>query len=463
MGDDVLAAGVAVMARPPGKRNSSIHQLSGGEKALTAVALVFSIFDLNPAPFCLLDEVDAPLDEHNVGRFCDIVQADVRARAVHLHHAQQGHHGARLAADRRHHERAGLLAPGVRGRRRSGAHGHRLKHEPDFMNELRVILLVAGLLFIAGIAGFEWWRARRSRPAAMAPREEAPTADSVSVARPAVHDVHVVREPRMAVGEDLPVIELASTSASGTRRALGISISDEVAVNMPGEEPPPAAAARTEPYIGVGPHDEISEVRVYEEQPVRGPQLVLCLAEGIRASHRHAARGSARRAAFRGTRLRQAFASAGFWHGPLDIYHLPDDAGRVVVSAAALAQPGTFDPSIMDSQRFSGLNLFAVLPGPMPEREAFDELVRAARALAERLEGSLTDQHGEELTPQRIARLRQSLRSARAGARRRRGLIPWRDDARARRANCAKKSTHTTTATTCSTSRRFRTPSTTGS
>jgi chromosome segregation protein len=73
-GDDPLAAGVAVMARPPGKRNSSIHQLSGGEKALTAVALVFSIFDLNPAPFCLLDEVDAPLDEHNVGRFCDIVR-----------------------------------------------------------------------------------------------------------------------------------------------------------------------------------------------------------------------------------------------------------------------------------------------------------------------------------------------------------------------------------------------------
>jgi chromosome segregation protein len=74
VGDDPLSAGVAVMARPPGKRNSTIAQLSGGEKALTAVALVFSIFDLNPAPFCLLDEVDAPLDEHNVGRYCDIVR-----------------------------------------------------------------------------------------------------------------------------------------------------------------------------------------------------------------------------------------------------------------------------------------------------------------------------------------------------------------------------------------------------
>ncbi|HZT05328.1 MAG TPA: chromosome segregation protein SMC [Steroidobacteraceae bacterium] len=79
VGEDPLNAGIAVMARPPGKKNSSIHLLSGGEKALTAVALVFSIFDLNPAPFCLLDEVDAPLDEHNVGRFCDIVR-DMSAR-----------------------------------------------------------------------------------------------------------------------------------------------------------------------------------------------------------------------------------------------------------------------------------------------------------------------------------------------------------------------------------------------
>jgi chromosome segregation protein len=74
VGEDALSSGVAVMARPPGKRNATISQLSGGEKALTAVALVFAIFELNPAPFCLLDEVDAPLDDHNVSRFCDIVR-----------------------------------------------------------------------------------------------------------------------------------------------------------------------------------------------------------------------------------------------------------------------------------------------------------------------------------------------------------------------------------------------------
>ncbi len=73
-GENLLDAGITLMACPPGKRNSSIHLLSGGEKAMTAIALVFSIFHLNPAPFCLLDEVDAPLDDANIGRFCDLVK-----------------------------------------------------------------------------------------------------------------------------------------------------------------------------------------------------------------------------------------------------------------------------------------------------------------------------------------------------------------------------------------------------
>ena len=73
-GDDLLTTGIAIMAQPPGKRISSIHLMSGGEKALTAVAMVFAIFELNPAPFCMLDEVDAPLDEANVGRFCNLVR-----------------------------------------------------------------------------------------------------------------------------------------------------------------------------------------------------------------------------------------------------------------------------------------------------------------------------------------------------------------------------------------------------
>jgi chromosome segregation protein len=73
-GEEILDSGVQVMAQPPGKKNATIHLLSGGEKALTATALVFSIFQLNPAPFCLLDEVDAPLDDANTERFCNLVK-----------------------------------------------------------------------------------------------------------------------------------------------------------------------------------------------------------------------------------------------------------------------------------------------------------------------------------------------------------------------------------------------------
>ncbi len=73
-GDDLLDTGIAIMARPPGKRNSTIHLLSGGEKAMTAIALVFAIFHLNPSPFCMLDEVDAPLDDNNVGRYANLLK-----------------------------------------------------------------------------------------------------------------------------------------------------------------------------------------------------------------------------------------------------------------------------------------------------------------------------------------------------------------------------------------------------
>jgi FtsZ-interacting cell division protein ZipA len=218
----------------------------------------------------------------------------------------------------------------------------------------------------------------------------------------------VVRDPRVAVQDSLPVIELASTSESGTRRALGISISDDVAVDVSHDT---AGAARAAPYIGE--HDEVSAARVIEEPALPAtPAIKLSWPSDTErriVTLRVIPKSEPR---FPGRALRMAFGASGFVHGPLDIYHLPDEHGRALLSAAALAQPGTFDPSIMDSQRFSGLNLFAVLPGPLPEREVFEELVHAARQLAERLDGVITDQHGDELTAGRVARLRQSLEAA---------------------------------------------------
>lgn len=287
------------------------------------------------------------------------------------------------------------------------------------MPELRIILLVVGVLFVAGIAGFEWWRSRGQRPAAaFAARDDAAPApprpmERSGAERPAersaervaaredlkpLPEINVVREPRVDVPDSLPVIELASTSASGTRRALGIAISEEVAVDV----------SRSEPYIGQD--DEVSEARlVAEPASLDAPKLTLCWPDESQrriVTLRVIPKAEPR---FPGRALRQAFSGSGFWHGPMDIFHLPDEQGRVLLSAAALAQPGTFDPSIMDSQRFSGLNLFAVLPGVLPEREVFEELVHAARQLADRLDGLITDQHGEELTAARVARLRQSL------------------------------------------------------
>ena len=87
LGDDLLTCGIGITARPPGKKNASVSQLSGGEKALTAIATVFAFFELNPAPFCLLDEVDAPLDDLNTMRFIDLVEEmSQRVQFVYITH-----------------------------------------------------------------------------------------------------------------------------------------------------------------------------------------------------------------------------------------------------------------------------------------------------------------------------------------------------------------------------------------
>ncbi len=110
-----------------------------------------------------------------------------------------------------------------------------------------------------------------------------------------------------------------------------------------------------------------------------------------------------------GRALRLALASEGFVLGKFQIFHKPDESGRAVLSAASLSKPGTFDLGTMDSQRYGGLSLFAVLPGPRPPLKAFEDLLATARNLNERLQGALQDERGGPLTPTRIASLRESL------------------------------------------------------
>ena len=132
--DDPLEAGLEILARPPGKKPQTMTLLSGGEQALTAMALIFAVFLTNPAPICVLDEVDAPLDDHNVERFCNLMDEMARddRDALRHHHPQSDHHGAHGPPVRRDHGRAGRQPAGV-GRSAGGRGDARgeLSHWPS--------------------------------------------------------------------------------------------------------------------------------------------------------------------------------------------------------------------------------------------------------------------------------------------------------------------------------------------
>ena len=122
---------------------------------------------------------------------------------------------------------------------------------------------------------------------------------------------------------------------------------------------------------------------------------------------------SAPAARFPGRAVRQALAAEGFVLGKFDIFHKAGPDDRAMLSAASLTKPGTFALGTIDAQRFGGISLFAVLPGPLPAQQTFDELLVTARNLNDRLQGALQDERGEPLTPTRSASIRQSLSEGR--------------------------------------------------
>jgi len=309
------------------------------------------------------------------------------------------------------------------------------------MSELRLTLLIAGVVFITALI---WWERRRPRQANAdgAERFGSREPDAAAAARPP-------REPGLALPEirardsfadrDLPAVEAARDLPSvpvlspfapltvahspdaaepadddeGQPAAAGLVAGEDAAQTT--AEPAPADMAAA-PALSAGGAPAaaaaLAPEAVREELP-RLPTAPSPVVEWPPDAQRQivSLRLVATSEHFIGRSLRQALAAEGFVLGRFAIFHKPDDEQRAVLSAASLTRPGTFDADTMDSQHFGGLSLFAVLPGPRPAPQAFEELVNTARNLNDRLHGVLQDERGSPLTTARIAWLRERVSS----------------------------------------------------
>lgn len=226
------------------------------------------------------------------------------------------------------------------------------------------------------------------------------------IGEPGLAEAARLEDPPTVLIDDAVVVADESLDESPTAE---LPVLSESAVDIPADPSRPAEEPRF--VDGVGP------VRVIEAPSPESRAAMEPIVEWPPEESRHivALRLVAAQERFSGRALRQALAAEGFLLGKFDIFHKSDGAHRAIVSAASLTRPGTFELATMDSQRYAGLNLFVVLPGPLPGDQAFDELVDAAHNLCERLQGELQDARGEELTGEGIEALRASLLGSASG------------------------------------------------
>ncbi len=343
------------------------------------------------------------------------------------------------------------------------------------MPQLRLTLLVVGLIFLAGLA---WWELRRphqvrgsdlprpvpdplERPAESAainlrrspelelprmsarhPEQELPVfevepddfaaleARAASAGEDPVAE-EVAREVAREVEEFQEVAEVSAASpiavtpatagVDGLLAELGASqIADppiseiefapsgEIQAREPAALPAaaPAPAPAPAPAVAVAaltpPDDPLGQVVVDWPDPDTGQVIAVRLVSTVEK--------------FSGRAVRLAVAAEGFVLGKFSIFHKPGPDGRALLSIASLSKPGTFENHSIDVQRFSGLNLFTVLPGPMPGPDAVDELLACAQVLSQRLRGALQDEKGEPLSPARTGAMRAAAAAASANA-----------------------------------------------
>jgi len=219
---------------------------------------------------------------------------------------------------------------------------------------------------------------------------------------------------------DLPVLEAADTSSEEAFNSevfgSGVHVEDEAPSPRSVAEPGPALQRDAEPAPSLPPAEQPAPSAAPESSaPPAQPSASTLRVEWPPEEDRRiiALRlVSVSPERFSGRAIRTALVAEGFVHGKFSIFHKPDAQHRAVLSAASLSKPGMFDLETIDSQRFAGLNLFAVLSRSQSTREPFEMLLACARNLNERLQGGLQDERGGPLTPSRVAALRESLGAA---------------------------------------------------
>ncbi len=307
------------------------------------------------------------------------------------------------------------------------------------MNELRWILLVAGALLIAGL--YLWgtrtrWQGRGEAEASRRPAVFTGGAKGFETEVPVPPDDADVDERGIRVPRRIPCraphrawLRTRTKSTRLMRRNRVASISTTRATSnlrrsgganrpCPRPEPMPSPTLRPEPPLARRADAE-ARARSRRCRASRSAAPSETTGAGTTARRRRSLAirvTAAAPARFDGAQLLAALRAEGLGFGRYEIFHCLHDDGRPIYSVASLREPGTFDIEAMPTTYYPGIAMFAVLPGPVPAAEAFDEMIFAARALATHLSGSLTDERGAPLTTLRVGKLREEALEFERGA-----------------------------------------------
>lgn len=278
------------------------------------------------------------------------------------------------------------------------------------MAALRWILLLVGLVFLAVLAAWEMRRPRRSRLESSARFERTePNLGQMGEVSVEATEAIPSESPRVFGSSTMAAAPLASAAQvpdDGTEIAAQ-TVDTVQAAEAADTSSAILAAPITSAHAQLQPQPQSQPLLASHDGLLREP-----IVEWPSEPDRHIVSlriVSPTAERLQGRVLRQTLAACGFVHGRFGIYHQPGSDGRATLSAASLSKPGNFDPVNMDSLRFAGLSLFAVLPGPLEPPAAFDHLLLTARDLAQRLPAIIQDEHGADLDAERIEALRQTM------------------------------------------------------